>query len=147
MVANKRFLVVVSTTVFVAGFFLGSVLQLGDVVQATSSGRVFELRTYTTPEGKLDNLQARFRDHTMQIFETHGMTNIAYWVPQDAPLSENTLVYVIAHESREAAAANWDDFRADPEWQRVSQETQRDGRIVSKVKSEFMNATDYSPIK
>ena len=147
MVANKRFLVVVSTAIFVAGFFLGSALQLSDVVQATSSGRVFELRTYTTPEGKLDDLQARFRDHTMQIFETHGMTNIAYWVPQDAPLSENTLVYVIAHENREAAAANWDDFRADPEWQRVSRETQRDGRIVSKVKSEFMTATDYSPIK
>jgi len=71
---------------------------------------VFELRTYTCFEGKLPDLLTRFRDHTMQIFEKHGMTSIAYWVPQDAPLSQNTLIYVLAHPSREAAKKNWAAF-------------------------------------
>ena len=111
------------------------------------SDRVFELRTYTAPEGKLDNLHARFRDHTMRIFERHGITNVGYWAPQDEPLSENTLIYIIAHESRGAATESWASFRADPEWQKVSRESQVDGRIVSNVEGVFMKATDYSPMK
>src|SRR5258708_37876906 len=73
--------------------------------------RVFELRTYHTLPGRLPALQARFRDHTTKLFEKHGMTNIGYWTPQDAPASDNTLIYVIAHASRDAAKKNWDDFR------------------------------------
>jgi len=108
---------------------------------------VFELRTYTTPEGKLPNLLARFRDHTLEIFERHGMTNVGYWVPQDAPASSNTLIYVLAHDSRDAAAKSWDAFRNDEEWKRVAAETQVDGPIVSKVESVFMEATAFSPMK
>ena len=131
--------------VFVAGFILGHVLDTGLAQsQEPQVAKVFELRTYTTPEGKLPNLLARFRDHTMRIFENHGMTSVGYWVPED---QENTLIYIISHESLEAAAANWDAFRNDPEWQEVAEESQRDGRIVSNVESVFMTATDFSPIE
>jgi len=108
---------------------------------------VFELRTYTCNEGKLPDLLARFRNHTIQIFEKHGMTSIAYWVPQDAPLSQNTLIYVLAHPSREAAKKNWDAFRNDPEWQKVQKESEANGKIVSKVESVFMDPADFSPMK
>ena len=68
-----------------------------------AADRVYELRTYTAPEGKLDDLLARFRNHTMRIFEKHGMANVGYWLPQDETLRRNTLVYLISHPSREAA--------------------------------------------
>jgi hypothetical protein len=115
--------------------------------RAQEHGRVFELRTYTCNEGKLPDLLARFRNHTMQIFEKHGMTNIAYWVPQDSPAHENTLIYVIAHASREAAKKNWQAFVADPEWQKVQKESEANGKIVNKVVSVFMDPADFSPMK
>ena len=114
------------------------------VIHAQTKSRVFELRTYTTEEGKLEALQARFRNHTMRIFQKHGMTNVGYWVPQDKP---NTLVYIISHASREAAKQNWDAFRKDPEWQKVQKESEANGKIVAKVESVYMDAADYSPIK
>jgi hypothetical protein len=114
---------------------------------AQESGRVFELRTYTCNEGKLPDLLARFRNHTKKLFEKHGMTNVAYWVPQDAPASQNTLIYVISHASREAAKKNWAEFGSDPEWQKVQKESEANGKIVSKVESVFMSATDFSPMK
>lgn len=135
-----------STVLFAAGFLVGSVVRPA-AVQAQAATRVFELRTYTAPEGKLADLEARFRNHTVRIFNNHGMTSIGYWVPQDAPLSQNTLIYVIAHQSREAAAKNWADFRADPEWQKVSTESQVNGSLVTKVESVFMDPMDFSAIK
>ena len=114
---------------------------------AQEHGRVFELRTYTCNEGKLPDLLARFRNHTMSIFEKHGMTNIAYWVPQDSPTHDNTLIYVIAHPSREAAKKNWEEFGKDPEWQKVQKDSEANGKIVSKVVSVFMDPTDFSPVK
>ncbi len=108
---------------------------------------VFELRTYTSYEGKLPEVLARFRDHVMKLFENHGMTNIAYWVPQDAPASQNTLIYVLAHPGREAAKKNWDAFRNDPEWQRVRNETEANGKLVLKIESVFMDSTEFSPMK
>ena len=103
---------------------------------------LYELRTYHTPEGKLDALNARFRNHTMTLFEKHGMKNIMYWTPVDKP---NTLIYVIAHKDKAAADASWKAFRDDPEWQKVAEETQRDGKLVEKVESVYMTPTDYSP--
>jgi hypothetical protein len=147
MAISKRFLFVCVATVFGAGFMLGNTVQGVQDAQAQSADRVFELRTYTAPEGKLGNLEARFRDHTMRIFENHGMMNIGYWTPQDEPNASNTLVYIIAHDSRDAATASWQAFRDDPEWQQVSRESQVDGRIVSNVESVFLEATDFSPIK
>ncbi len=112
-------------------------------------GRVFELRTYTTMEGRLEALKSRFRNHTTRIFQRHGMKNIGYWVPADQPKSQNTLIYVLQHESREAAKKSWDDFRQDPEWKKVAAESQKDGQILVEngVVSVFMNATDFSSIK
>ena len=109
--------------------------------------RVFELRTYYTLPGRLPALQARFRDHTIKLFEKHGMQNIAYWVPQDAPKSENTLIYVIAHKSREEAKKSWDAFRQDPDWKKAQAASEADGKIVEKVESVFMNPTDYSAMQ
>jgi hypothetical protein len=114
---------------------------------AQQHGRVFELRTYTCNEGKLPDLLARFRNHTMTIFERHGMTNIAYWVPQDSPAHENTLIYVIAHASRDAAKKNWAEFGKDPEWQKVQKDSEANGKIVIKAESVFMDPTDFSPVK
>ena len=81
---------------------------------AESKTRVFEIRTYTTEPGKLPDLLKRFRDHTTKLFEKHGMTNIGYWVPTDEPRSKNTLIYILAHDSREAAKKSWDDFKPTP---------------------------------
>jgi len=108
---------------------------------------VFELRTYTAAEGKHAALLARFREHTMRIFEKHGMTNVGYWTPQDAPLSENTLVYIISHASRDAADASWAAFSADPEWQAVAEESQRDGRLITGLERVYLEPTDFSPIR
>ena len=147
MTINKRHLVVFVTAVFVAGFAAGTLWPADTAVHAQSGSKVFELRTYTAPEGKLPNLEARFRDHTMGIFERHGIHNVGYWVPQDAPASDNTLIYIISHDSREQAAENWQNFRDDSEWAEVSRTSQVDGRIVSNVEAVFMDATDYSPMK
>ena len=92
-------------------------------------------------------LHTRFRDHTLRIFEKHGMTNIVYLAPMDAPASENQLVYLLAHKSRDAAKASWSAFANDPEWKKVASESQVNGRIVEKVDSVFLTATDYSPLK
>jgi hypothetical protein len=132
-------------TVAHAGVADAPTLRVG--VDAQNVGRVFELRTYTAPDGKLPELQARFRNHTTRIFERHGMKNVGYWVPQDAPAKDNTLIYIISHESREAAKKSWAAFGADPEWQKVAKESQVNGKIVAGITSVYMDATDYSPIK
>lgn len=118
--------------------------ESGPIENGQELHKVFELRTYTTHEGKLDDLHQRFSNHTMDIFEKHGMKNIGYWIPAD---KDNTLIYIISHESREAAKKNWDAFRTDPEWQKAYEESRADGPIVEKVESVFMSSTEYSPIK
>jgi hypothetical protein len=138
--------IVSAAALLAIGFAAGS-WNATNIAHAQGAGKVFELRTYTAPDGKLPNLQARFRDHTIRIFNKHGMKSIGYWVPQDAPAKDNTLIYIISHDSREAAKKNWANFQADPEWKKVSAESQVDGRIVSSVVSVFMDATDYSGIK
>ena len=146
MLKNNWFVLGASTVIFLAGMSAGSLLQSG-VAHAQAAKHVFELRTYTAPEGKLGELHARFRDHTVRIFNKHGMKSMMYMSPQDAPDSANTLIYVLEHPSREAAKKAWADFQADPEWQKVSTESQVNGRIVSKVESVFVDAADYSPLK
>jgi len=146
MIVNRWIVLTASTTIFVAGFALGSFRNSSDVAHAQGK-HVYELRTYTAPEGKLGNLNSRFRDHTIRIFNKHGMKSVLYMTPQDAPNSQNTLIYVLEHPSREAAKKAWADFAADEEWKKVSAESQVDGRIVSKVESIFGYPTDYSPMK
>lgn len=110
------------------------------------ANRVFELRTYIAPEGKLEDLLARFRDHTLKLFERHGMENIGYWIPTDEPASRNTLVYLLSHASREAAKTNWDAFRADPEWQVAKAESEANGKLVERIESVFLDPADFSPL-
>lgn len=112
--------------------------------QADSKTLVYELRTYTTNEGKLDELHARFRDHTMALFEKNGMTNIGYWVPED---KGNTLIYIVAHTSREQADANWKAFGSDPEWREAFAKSRENGALVAKVERVYMDPTDYSQLK
>ncbi len=147
MFKNNRFLFPLSLVVFGLGLAAGDVIQFASVAEAQSSNRVFELRTYTAHPGRLDELHARFAEHTTALFERHGMTNIGYFSPQDSPLAENTLIYILAHDSRAAAEASWAAFRADPEWQRVAEESRRDGRLVENVESVFLDATYYSQMK
>ena len=115
--------------------------------KANADTRFFELRTYTTNEGKLDALLSRFRDHTTKLFEKHGMTNVAYWVPETKAGEPEQLIYVMAYPSREARDASWKAFLGDPDWQKVYAESTADGKLVSKVDSVFMNPTDFSPMQ
>ena len=147
MLRNKRFGLVLLAAVFAAGFVLGNLVQPSAVVSAQSSGTVYELRTYTSGPGKLSDLQARFRDHTVRLFERHGMKNVGYWVPADAPMSENTLIYVLEHASRDAAQASWDAFREDSDWKEARAESERNGRLAINVEAVYMTATDFSAIK
>lgn len=117
------------------------------VAQAQGTDRVFELRTYTAQPGRFEAMKTRFRNHIIPLFKKHNLTVVGFWTPADAPASENTLIYVLAHPSREAAKKNWDGFRSDPERVKVWAETEKDGPINLKVDSVYMNPLDFSPIK
>jgi hypothetical protein len=125
--------------------FFALTILLADRSRADDSKdpRCFELRTYYAAPGKLDDLNARFRNHTMQIFEKHGMTSIGYWTPTDNP--ENKLIYVLAFPTRDARETAWKEFTSDPEWKKVAAESEANGKLVTKVESEFLQATDFSP--
>ena len=109
--------------------------------------RCFELRTYYTAPGKLEALNARFRDHTCALFKQHGMEVVGFWLPTEQPATGEKLVYLLAYPSREAATQSWKDFSNDPEWKKVRAESEANGKIVLKVESVFLAATDYSPLK
>jgi len=123
-----------------AGYAVGRASQ-------PAPAHIYELRTYTAAEGKLDNVVARFRDHTRSIFDHHNMKSVGYWVPSEGPLAGKTLVYILEHPSREDATKNWAAFRADPEWVKVKAESEAAGPIVAKAESVFMTPTDFSAIK
>jgi hypothetical protein len=112
------------------------------------AGRLFEMRTYTVRPGLLDNLHARFRDHTNYLFVKHGMSLVGYWTPVDKP---DTLVYLLAYPSREARQKSWDAFKADPAWQKAYKDSHENAGspLLKKggVVSQFLHATDYSPLR
>jgi len=142
---KKTLSVLVLAATFAAGFATKSVLPGEAVAHAEARPRVYELRTYTAVEGKLDALHARFREHIVGFFQKHGMTNVVYFKPMDAPLSQSTLIYLLSHESREAAAKSWSAFQNDAEWKKIS--SAAGGAMASKVESVFLEPTDYSPLK
>ena len=110
--------------------------------------RCFELRTYYAASGKLEELHARFRNHTLKLFKKHGMEVVGFWGPTDKERgSENTLVYILAFPSRDARDKAWIDFRSDPEWQAVAKDSEKNGKLTEKIDSVIMMATDYSPQK
>ena len=113
-----------------------------------ASDRVFELRTYTAAPGKLDALNARFRDHTIALFEKHGMAVVGFWEPPDKEAGAGEkLVYILVHQSRAAAEASWKAFRGDPEWVKVKADSEAGGVLTAKIESVFLTGTDYSPLK
>lgn len=123
-------------------------VTLGDRDASAQDGGaagVFELRIYHCAEGRLPALLTRFREHTMTLFARHGMKSVAYWVPTDEPLRSNTLFYVLKFPSREAATKSWKQFGEDPEWKRVQAESEKDGKIVERIESTFLELTDFSP--
>ena len=109
----------------------------------TESATVYELRIYHAVPGKLDELVARFRDHTDKLFAKHGMKSVAYWTALDEPVKSSTFVYILEHPSREAAAANWKAFQDDPEWQSVKAKSEENGKLVEKIDSTYLTLTDF----
>jgi hypothetical protein len=133
------------------GILAGSAAET-NTAQASPSiapdSRCFELRTYTAAPGKLEALNARFRDHTCALFRKHGMEIVGFWIPTDKEQgSENKLIYILAHKSREAAKQSWKDFGDDPDWKKARAESEVNGKLTEKVESIFLAATDYSPMK
>ncbi|MGQ0635104.1 MAG: NIPSNAP family protein [Planctomycetaceae bacterium] len=122
---------------FSAGYSLGD---------QTDKSRVYELRTYTALPGRGPAMHARFRNHTLKMFEKHGMQNGLYWVPTDEKLKDDTLIYFLVHESPEAAKKSWDAFMNDAEWKQIAADSEKDGKILAKrPESVYMTLTDYSP--
>jgi hypothetical protein len=119
--------------------------QQGNADSSQSSTAVYELRIYHAAPGKLPDLLARFRNHTIKIFDRHGIHSVAYWTPVDEPEKSDTLIYILRHPSREAATANWKAFQDDPEWKSVRDKSEENGKLVEKVDSTFMALTDFSP--
>lgn len=135
-------------TAFVAGIIAGAGVPAALAAPAGDQPtHVYELRTYTAAEGKHEALLARFRDHTLRIFEKHGMTNVGYWTPQDDPDNGTTLIYVLEHATRAAAETSWQAFLADPEWQEVFAASRRDGPLIRGLERVYMEPTDFSPMR
>ncbi|HEX4274030.1 MAG TPA: NIPSNAP family protein [Bryobacteraceae bacterium] len=134
----------------IVSFVCGGLAVLGLTMATNSDAQsphhVYELRTYTAPAGKLDALEARFRDHTEAIFKRHGLHAIGYWVPQDN--KNNQLIYIVDHKSKEDATKNWAAFQADEEWKKVRAESEAGGPLTTKApESVYMDPTDFSRLK
>jgi len=142
--ANGR-IVAKAESIFLASTDFSKAMGAG---KRAGAARIFELRTYTAPDGKLSNLDARFRDHTVALFAKHGMTNLGYFHPVDTDKGAgSTLIYFLAHSSRDAAAASWKGFREDADWAKARTASEKDGKITAKVQSVFLIPTDFSPLK
>jgi len=125
--------------------FLWAASRQDNANPTQAAGLVYELRVYHAAPGKLADLMARFREHTIKIFDRHGMKSVAYWTPLDDPEKSNTLIYILQHPSRETAAANWKSFQDDPEWKTVKEKSEANGKLVEKVDSTYLALTDFSP--
>jgi hypothetical protein len=130
-------------------FIGGAAMTVGlsNLGSSNSAPHVYELRMYYLNEGKRDALVARFGDHTDAIFKRHNMKSIGYWVPEDAPYSQNLFVYILEHPSREEARKNWTEFQADPEWKKVKADSEAQGPLTNRQDSYFMDPTGFSAFK
>lgn len=120
-------------------------LQQDKSAPALPSTTVYEMRVYKSHDGKLDDLLRRFREHTLKLFEKHGMKTLVFWTVIDEPQKSNTLVYILVHPSRAAATANWKSFQDDPEWKAVRDRSELNGQLAEKVESTFLALADFSP--
>ncbi|MGD9720764.1 MAG: NIPSNAP family protein [Pirellulales bacterium] len=135
--------------IFVPSLAIGLSAALLASAQAADppANRLFEMRTYIANDGKMEDLHKRFREHTNKLFEKHGMTLVGYWTPVEGPDAANTLVYILAYPDRESREQSWKAFMADPDWQAAYKASHANGPLVKKVNSQFLNPTDYSPVK
>jgi hypothetical protein len=136
---------------YVLSFLCGAAVMLGlstlRGANAQPPRHVYELRLYHVNEGKMDALKARFGNHTDALFRRHNMKSIGYWSPEDAPDSQNLLIYILEHPSRQEAEKNWAAFQADPEWRRVKAESEANGKLVDHIDHYFMDPTSFSALK
>jgi hypothetical protein len=135
---------------FVLCFLCGAAVMLGvgklRAANPSQPQHVYELRLYHAKEGKMDALKARFGDHTDALFKRHNMKSIGYWSPEDAPDSQTLFIYILEHPSREEAKKNWDAFQADPEWQKVKAESEKNGPLVDHIDRYYMDPTSFSAL-
>ena len=144
----KNFLAALLVSISAITSFAATTNAVPPSPSIAKDSRCFELRTYHAAPGKLEALNARFRDHTCALFKQHGMEIVGFWIPADADKgATNTLVYLLAHKSREEAKKSWAAFGADPDWKKVRTESEVNGKLTEKVESVFLLATDYSPLK
>ncbi len=109
--------------------------------------KIYELRVYHVLPGRMDAMNARFRDHTCKLFVKHGMTLVGFWQPSDPAERDKKLIYIVAHASKEAAERSWKAFREDKDWIKARDASEKDGKIVGKIDVTFMNPTEYSLLK
>lgn len=138
----RQWLAVFSAALVVG--FLSAAVWAADPAPA---GKVYELRIYHAAPGKLDALNARFRDHTCKLFQKHGVELVGFWTPTTGDEAKTTLYYIVAFPSVEAQKKSWDAFRADPDWLKAKAESEKDGKLTVKVESKTLQPTDYSPMK
>lgn len=139
---RKIELVLVATAVLV---MFVAVLQQGPAAEPKKQ-RIYELRTYHVLPGRMPAMLARFRNHTTKLFEKHGMENVGYWTPEGKE-NETKLIYVLAHDNKEAAERSWKGFRDDETWKKVREASEKDGKIVEKVESVYLKPTDFSQLQ
>jgi hypothetical protein len=137
----------IAVLAFAAGSLFTARIYRTEQVRADSN-RVFELRIYHTVPGKTSALQSEFRDKVSKLFAKHDLKAVGYWAPEDAPASDNTFIYILAHPSRDEAKKHWAAFQGDPEFQEMIKSQQGEGaKIVEKVDSTYMDPLDFSPLK
>ena len=140
----SRFFVQV-TLLLVGSFHSLSLVAADNHPPQDSVSKVYEMRTYYTHDGKLNALHARFKNHTHEIFERLDMKVVAYWTPTKSPDSENTLIYILEHDSEQDAKHKWNTFIADPDWVKAYKASKNNGDLVKKIDVVFMRMTDFSP--
>ena len=133
--------------VLALGVVVGGMATVHAEEKKVMGGKVFELRTYYVHPGRMPALEKRFTDHTIALLTKHGMKLSGFWKPTDPAKSEEVLVYLVEHSSREAADKSWAEFRKDPEWIAARDASEKDGKIVNKVEVQWWAATPYSTIK
>src|SRR5262245_24021554 len=120
------------------------IVSLGSACSAATDTQCYELRIYHAAPGKLDDLHQRFRNHTLRLFDKHGIRNVGYWVPINNN-DDTRLIYLLAYPNREARETSWKAFIADPQWQAAFRASETNGPLVQKLENYFLNATAYSP--
>jgi hypothetical protein len=147
---NRRPIIGGMKASYLISFLCGAAVMLGLSTlrgsNVESAHHVYELRLYHVYAGKMDDLKARFGNHTDAIFKRHNMKSIGYWSPEDAPSSQNLFIYILQHASRKEAEKNWAAFQADPEWQKVKAESEAQGPLVDHIDRYFMEPTSFSAL-